>query len=390
MKQVSDTDIIIVGAGLVGLAAAITFAEQGRRVMLLDAKKAAIKETDAWDARIYALTPVTERWFDELGVWPLLNAQRVNPIHAMHLWHGGAENPLVLADSDANLARLGVIAESKNLEHALRSRLDELSGATVIEATCKTIENTDDAIRLTLEGGQQLSAKLLVAADGANSFVRKYLGIATNSKLFHQTAIVANFATENSHHDVAHQWFSTHETFALLPLVGKNVSLVWSLSTEEALQLLSLSEREFTECVQEKSQQKLGELKLLASPMSFELKQITATQLIANRVALVGDAAHQVHPMAGQGVNLGFKDVVALQKLLADAHSMQDIGEFAFLRRYERARKADILAMNSLTSGLDFLFASERTAINKLTNWGLQQVKKYQSLKSVLIKQAVN
>lgn len=384
-----ECDIIVVGAGLVGLSAAIAFKQQGKSVVLVDANKSEPKTPKSWDARIYALTPATEIWLRALGVWQYVDVARINDIHAMQLWNDGSESPLILADSDANLTKLGVIAENNNLMHALQANIHADFGLVVKQVSCKHIENTDQHIHLTLDDETQFSAKLLVAADGAHSFVRQQLNIATKVKAFNQTAIVANFLAEKNHGDIARQWFAPHETLALLPLPAQHVSMVWSVSTEQATQLLTLPREHLAERVQVASNLVLGALKLDGEVLSFPLNQVTATQLIAERVALVGDAAHQVHPMAGQGVNLGFRDVIALQQQVAKAHALQDIGEITFLRQYERSRKADILSMNGLTSGLDVLFSSESVTLKKLSAWGLRELNGQAMIKKILIKQAV-
>jgi 2-polyprenylphenol 6-hydroxylase len=158
--------------------------------------------------------------------------------------------------------------------------------------------------------------------------------------------------------------------------------------TERAEELLELSSVDLAAQVEAKSKHVLGALKPVGKTLSFSLNQQTAASLIAERMVLVGDAAHQIHPMAGQGVNLGFRDVIALQELLSSAHAMQDVGEYGFLRKYERARGADIAAMNTLTTGLDYLFASESAMLKKVTNWGLQQLNRQTTLKKLLIQQA--
>jgi ubiquinone biosynthesis UbiH/UbiF/VisC/COQ6 family hydroxylase len=386
---IQDADIIIVGNGLVGLSAAIAFANLDKKIVLVGTSKSEIKSTQFWDERIYALTPATENWLKVLGVWPNLDSSRICPINAMQLWSKGLESPLLLANSDANLNDIGVTAENRNLLHALEVRLGDFSEVAIKYAECRNIEINEQYVNLTLDDGSKVTAKLLVAADGANSFVRNALYITTKIKKFDQTAIVANFMAEKSHSNIARQWFLPHETLALLPLPERHVSMVWSLSDERAEQLLNLNREELAKSVQKYTQNIFGKLDLVSKVLPFPLEQVTSTQLIAKRVALVGDAAHRVHPMAGQGVNLGFRDVIAVQKLLSNSHALQDIGEFTFLREYERARKADIMSMNGLTSGLDWLFASDQAILKRLTNLGMLQLQKNAFVRKVLIKQAV-
>jgi 2-polyprenylphenol 6-hydroxylase len=223
-----------------------------------------------------------------------------------------------------------------------------------------------------------------------HSWVRQQANIALDVKQYKQVAVVANFLAEKPHHDEAKQWFGAHDVLALLPLPNQHVSMVWSVSTEKAAQLLALSKETLCQQVQAQSQGLLGELKQIGQTRSAVLNQQTALQLIGERIVLVGDAAHQIHPMAGQGVNLGFRDVMKLTELTTKLQAMHDTGERSFLRQYERARKADMMSMNSLTSGLDYLFATEQAVLKKLTNWGLQQIKRQPSLKKILIQQAAH
>jgi ubiquinone biosynthesis UbiH/UbiF/VisC/COQ6 family hydroxylase len=305
----------------------------------------------------------------------------------MHLWDESGEK-LVLRDDDANLQKLGVIVENRNLMHTLWEQVNALSVTVIKDAKCKFLKNTQQHITLILEDETKISAKLLVAADGVHSWVRSQMNIGVKQKSFNQTAIVANFLAEKNHQNIARQWFAPHETLALLPLVGKNVSLVWSVLTERADELLKLSNVELAEKVESQSKHELGALKQFGKTASFSLNQQTANALIAERVVLVGDAAHQIHPMAGQGVNLGFRDVMHLTVLATKLHAMQDIGDSGFLRQYERSRKADIATMNTLTSGLDYLFASDSGMMMKVRNWGLQQLNHQTTIKKLLIHQA--
>jgi 2-polyprenylphenol 6-hydroxylase len=381
-----EADVVVVGAGLVGLSAAIAFAKQGKSVVLVDAKPVMNQKNKTWDERVYALSPESEAWLKSLDVWSYIEAERVCAIDAMHIWHDSEE--LVLSSSDANLPKLGVIIENQNLMVALWQKINTLDVTVVTEVSCIKLENTQQAVTLALDNNQQISAKLLLAADGINSWVRQQANIDVRHKDFQQTAIVANFSTENPHRNVARQWFSAHETLALLPLVGQNVSLVWSVSTEKANELLKLSNEDLADAVGGKSQDTLGELKPISKTLSFALHSQVAAQFVAERLALVGDAAHQIHPMAGQGVNLGFRDVMELTSLATKLHPMQDLGDAAFLRQYARARKADTLAMNTLTSGLDTLFASDSRVVKQLTNWGLRQLNHLGRVKKLLIQQA--
>ena len=392
MTQNIEADIVVVGAGLVGLSAAIAFAQQGKNVCLVDAKKPAIKLKKTWDERVYALTPATEDWLKRLGVWAHVDTSRVSPINAMHIFDDTGERPLVLRDEDANLSKLGLIIENQNLTHALWQQLKALdaknAAVTVITDTpCQSLDNTQHKTVLSLTNGQQFAANLLVAADGVDSWVRKQANISVTKKGFKQTAVIANFKAEKYHQNVARQWFAPHDVLALLPLPGKMVSIVWSVSTERAAELLALSGEALAHHVYAHSRAVLGDLKQVGKSASFALNQQTATSLIAERVVLIGDAAHQIHPMAGQGVNLGFRDVMELASMATKCHGMQDAGDGMFLRQYERARKADIVMMNSLTSGLDGLYANESSMLKKARQWGLRQLNDQVAIKKLLIQE---
>ena len=378
-----EADIVVVGAGLVGLAAAIAFTKQGENVVLVDAKKPAIKLKKTWDERVYALTPATEAWLKQLDVWAHVDKSRVNDINAMHIWD--ADATLTLADSDANLPKLGVIIENQNLLHALWQQIKALGVTVVSDVQCTSLYNRPHDIQLGLQDETAIVAKLIVAADGVHSWLRQQAGISVKQKSFDQTAIVANFIATKNHGNIARQWFAPHDVLALLPLPSQHVSMVWSVSTERAGELLRLSADDLAHSVCEQAQGTLGDLKLVGKTLSFELNQQTATTLIAERMVLVGDAAHQIHPMAGQGVNLGFRDVMKLAELTTKC---QDVGDYNLLRQYERARAADIATMNTLTTGLNYLFASEVKLVKKLTNWGLQQLNRQASIKKLLIQQA--
>jgi ubiquinone biosynthesis UbiH/UbiF/VisC/COQ6 family hydroxylase len=327
------------------------------------------------------------QWLRRLQVWDKVDAHRVNSIHRMRLWHEDAN--LQLDSMDAHLPDLGVIIEQQNLMQAFGECLKGTALQARYGAVCSGIENNGDGLVLKLQDGSNITAQLLLGADSARSWVRDALGISTRLHDFEQTAIVANFKTEKPHQNAAYQWFRPHETLALLPMSNQHASLVWAMSTQLAQQKLMESTEALAAEVGDATGHLLGVLAPVTSAAGFPLKQITASRFVAERAVLLGDAAHQVHPMAGQGVNLGFRDVVELTRQIQQAHAMMPIGDAQLLRRYERARKADVMGMNLLTGGLDALFASNYASVQKLADWGFRQAGQQGWLRKRLIQQAV-
>lgn len=403
-----DADIIVVGAGLVGMAAAISFAKQSTdksyRVVLIDQKSPTTTLTTAFDSRIYAISPSTVNWFKKLGVWQIVDASRINPIKAMHIFGDANNSELKLLASEANALNLGYIVENQQLMSALWQKLLALNIEVITGIACQHLAITSQQALLTLTNQQVIKAQLVVAADGVDSWVRSQTNIAVKDKDYQQTAIVANFSCEKSHQDIARQWFGSGEygadsVLAFLPLPNNQISIVWSVAAAKAQQLLDLSEDDFTQQVSVQTSDKLGSLNLLSSRSSFDLNKKSCIRLIAERVVLVGDAAHQIHPMAGQGVNLGFRDVMALEQVLLGSQSVvsnsltaatNDIGSHRSLRQYERMRAADILSMMNLTDGLHQLFSAKANMIKTLRNWGLSKIDQQLLIKKYLIQQAIN
>lgn len=388
MTKQTQTDVVIVGAGLVGLTAAIAFARQQKKVVLLDAKKPVKTMQSGWDQRIYALTESSVTWLKSIGVWDELDLDRVNDIQAMQLWGPSGEQALNLNADDANLSHMGCILENQNLVKACWQVLERLDVVVMADITSQSISVSDQYVSLRLVDDQVVTAKLLIAADGSDSWVRQQSNISVNFKSFNQTALVANFEVGIHHQNIARQWFDVHETLALLPLPQKVVSIVWAMPTAQAGELLSLTSEALAEHVESRTHSILGKFRPLNKALPFVLNQKTASQLVSNRIVLMGDAAHQVHPMAGQGVNLGFGDVMKLSELTTNMNTLHDIGDFAFLRKYERARKLDILQMNQLTTGLDTLFAVNQSWLPKLAEWGMQLIERQDVIKRQLIRHA--
>jgi 2-polyprenylphenol 6-hydroxylase len=387
-----DFDIIIVGGGLVGAACAIALARKGQRVALLDSRPAEdivskdIKED--WDNRIYAISPGNAAWLATLGIWNTLDQARICPIENMEVWGDATPEPLQLKAHAANVACLGFIVENRQLQTALWSQLHHAGVDIFAGVTCTALDIDGECASIQLEG-DRLTAKLIVAADGGNSWVRAQAHIVLKAHDYEQMAVVANFATELGHYRVARQWFIDDGILAWLPLPGERISMVWSTSNDKARQLLDMEAEALAAEVSAAGKQALGPLKLITPAAAFPLSMQTAQTLVAPRLALVGDAAHQIHPLAGQGVNLGFRDVISLASVLSEKHDYQDIGDLILLRRYERERRADMLAMKHVTHGLKLLFANEHPAVKRLRNWGLQLTESQAMLKKHLIRQAI-
>lgn len=381
-----EFDVVIVGGGLAGTALAVALQGKGQRVALVQANEPAAS-AEGWDSRIYAVTPGNVDFLRGLGVWDALAAERIAPIHAMHIWGDAAEaTPSLQFEAyDTGLPALGYIAEERLMQAGLWNALDEVEVYAPVR--CQQLVWAADAASLTLEDGRQLTAKLVVGADGGNSWVRQQAGVDVQRIPYEQQGVVANFATEKPHHNIARQWFRQDGILAWLPLPGQRMSMVWSAFDAKAQELMQLSPDELCRTVAEAGRYALGELQLITPAAAFPLVMQRNHALIAPRMALVGDAAHRVHPLAGQGINLGWRDVQALAKVLTE--QMGDPGEKRRLRAYERARKSDVMAMQGVTFGLQKLFNNDDARLGWLRNAGLDVVNRITPLKRLLMAQAV-
>jgi len=400
MSEIFRTDVAIVGAGLVGLAAAVAMHQAGFSVVLVDSRNPSDANTtdETWDARIYAISPKNAQWLSDLEVWPLLNPLRVGQMQSMEIFGEASglkskQTPIALSANDVNADCLGYIVESKSLMQALLKQVEVLGIPTRFDSPCEAISNTPDKAVLHLPHQQSIESTLLLAADGSHSWVRQQLNMVIQHKSYEQTAIVANFTATKPHGNIARQWFiqdaeNHNSILAWLPLPDNTISIVWSVSTNYADALLMLSEDVFANTVKLAGNSILGDFKLLSPALKFPLNLQKMGTLTKNSVILVGDAAHQVHPMAGQGVNLGFRDVMDLVDILETKNQYQSLNDSSLLKLYTRIRKVDILNMVLLTDSLYYLFKSQNAVIKTVRNWGLS-VTNHQTIKKLLVSNAV-
>jgi len=382
-------DVVVVGGGLVGSSLVAALDGSGLRVALVDAapESPSHASTGDWDVRVFAISPGSERFLTSIDSWPS-DASRIAPVSGMRVFGDRPGGRIDFDAREAGAAHLASIVENRLLVQALASRLGQIAGLRVVRGAAAEFRLEAEQATLQLVDGQTLRASLLVGADGARSWTRSQSGIDANVRPYGQTAVVANFACENVHQGVAWQWFRPDGVLALLPLPGPRCSMVWSASEALAAELMTLDAGQLAARVADAANGALGALELITPPAAFPLQLVRVAHLVRPRLALVGDAAHNLHPLAGQGVNLGFQDAAELARVLRERRACRDVGQFRLLRGYERARREDILAMTMATDGLQRLFGHPASAVRWIRNSGLALVDRAPPLKRLLIRQA--
>ncbi|MBW8306659.1 MAG: UbiH/UbiF family hydroxylase [Thiobacillus sp.] len=378
--------VVIVGAGLVGAAAALALRRQGVPVAVVERQPPPVPD-ETWDTRIYAIRPASQRFLERLGAWQNMDAGRVQPVLRMDV-AGDSVGAIRLDAYEAGVSHLATIVEAGRLQHALWQALQaDGNVALLCPADIDSIQWGEPHAQLTLADGSVLEAELVVGADGAASRVREWAGLASTLTPYGQSGVVANFTCEMPHRGTAFQWFSAGDILAWLPLSGNRLSMVWSTRTEHADELVAMDAAALTDKVQAAGHDRLGALHLLTPAAAFPLRLIRVDAVAAPGVALIGDAAHGVHPLAGQGVNLGFGDAEALVDVLVQ-HRRAHCGDARVLQRYARERAEPVQRMQALTHGLHHLFGDDRAGW--LRNAGMQVVNRLPPLKAALVREAMS
>jgi 2-octaprenylphenol hydroxylase len=391
-----DFDVIIVGGGMVGTCLAALLAREeafaGWQVALVDPSAPRRPDDADLDLRVSALSRASERILTAARAWEAI-APHASPYAEMVVWDAAStvDRPDALRFAAAETAEpnLGHIVENLRVQWALHES-PLLRGVTAVRSALAGLEFEADAARVTLADGRRLTCRLVIGADGSQSVVRQLAGIGRSGWAYDQTAVVAHLQPQRPHRQTACQRFLPNGPLALLPLQDGRVSLVWSTTPGEAEQLLQLSEAEFGERVTVASDHVLGKLELASGRAGFPLALWHARAYVQPRLALVGDAAHTIHPLAGQGVNLGFLDCAALVQVLAEAIARgEEPHGLRALRRYERWRRSENAIVMGICDTLNRLFTEKSVAVAGLRRFGLAVVTRQPLLRRTLIERAL-
>ena len=387
-----DYDVIIVGGGMVGAALACLLAPRDWDIAVVEAHAAAEPATQDYEIRVSALTRASINVLEHAGAWADIAARRVGPYERMEVWDAQGSGVIRFDAAESAVDVLGYIVENGVIQRALAARAQSFSQLDwLAPAQCAALNVSAERAELQLTDGRMLRAPLIVGADGGASWVRGQADIATRGWDYGQLGVVTTVRTQKAHKMTAWQRFLPDGPLAFLPLDDAHAcSIVWSVPPSRAAELLKLSDDEFAAQLQHAFGDKLGALRVGGPRGAHPLRLQYATHYVQPRVALIGDAAHSIHPLAGQGVNLGFLDAATLAQNILDARDTgDDIGEMRVLRRYERARKGDNMAVMALMDGFKRLFGARAAPLVGARNLGLNLLDRAPFLKSTIVRAAL-
>lgn len=401
--QIRTVDVVVVGGGITGKACALGLAQLGLQTIEIApdlGENVPSPQGAQWGQRIYAFSPSTQKLLAHLQIWDAIDHSRLQAVRDMRIYgdRGEKNDQLHLSAFEAGTPQLAWIGEANLIEHTIDQASRFQNKLERINDVVEKIQVDADGSTLHLKNGGGIRAQLVIAADGANSPIRNELGISASEESYSQSAVVANWLCDYPHLETAFQWFLPGgDIVAMLPLPGKQVSMVWSTSPEHAADLLKLDQAQwqdqFSSIANGAIAKQLGVLTLNSAPAAFPLRKIRAKRFIgpdaSPKVVLIGDAAHVMHPLAGQGLNLGLRDVAVLLNILGKRESFRAPSDLVLLRRYERQRQGDTSALLWVTDKLKKLFSASSSTERQLRNWGLGLVNKSHFIKQRLIERAL-
>ena len=385
----SSSDVLIMGSGIAGMATLMTLDKYAIKTSLLSHSK--IINNNAPDPRFYAITPGVKEWLEENGVCDFLHKDFMSPVNKIRVYSNKENASLSFDAYDAGMNELAFIINHDDLENAFKNRIRKISYNEIKIGSAESLNIEMDHINLVDANSKRYQFKLVIGADGSNSWVRSQTSIDVKNKAFNQTALVFNIKVTKAHQGCAYQKFMQDGILALLPIHTDEYSVVFSLNDNILDEYKKLDDAMFLLKLKKDLGEKFGDINILSKRQYFPLSMKINESLISDRVILIGDAAHQVHPLAGQGLNLGLRDVIEFDELLnSNKKYHHDLGLKQFLKKYNRNRKTDILSLTYLTNHLSHIFSSQSPIPEFMINFGLNKINQNHLIKKILIEKAAH
>lgn len=389
-NEPTEVDVIVVGAGIAGATLSCALSAAGLRVAVLEERQTPKWDVRRYDLRVNAINLASQNTLIALGVWSKIVAMRVSPFHAIEAWDENSSGRVFFRASDAGLHNLGYIVENSAVTWALHDKLAQQKVQVHYGLTVDDLYQKEESIIVTCSNGPIFQAKLLVGADGIHSRVRERANIKLNQRSYSQRSIVAHVTTEKSNRRTAYQRFLSTGPLAFLPITDKLSSVVWSTDEGVSDLLIQLTDNEFKQQIGAAFQARLGDVTSISRRERFSVCSQHAQTYIGRRIALIGDAAHTVHPLAGLGANQGIIDAAALAELVIYGMTQNlDFGNRPILRRYERWRRTENQLILNTLDGLYYGFRTRNPAITRLRSLGLNLTNNIKPLRMVFLKRAV-